>query len=570
MKKKIIMPVIIIIVLGIVGFIIFYTINNGTKNNNNVSAETGVEEVDFTSYSENNIELNNKDITIKNAGVYNITGSIDNGMIYVETTEDIKLILNNVSITNDNGPCINIVKSKNVYIELIGENTLNSTTVDEYNGAIYSKNDLLIFGSGKLNITSNIDGIVTKDDLQIDSGEITIKTLDDGIVGKDSVQINEGTITIESNGDGIKSTNENKGTIEVNGGKLKITSKLDGIQSITNVIIKDGNIDIKTGNGSSTKSTSKNWMNNKTTDSIKGIKASSNIYVYGGEIDINSEDDSIHSNGEVEITGGKINITSGDDGLHADKDVIIKDGTIDISESYEGIEGANITIDDGEIKVKSSDDGFNAASGDGSSQGRPGANNLYKTGDTYSLTINGGNIYVNASGDGLDSNGDIYINGGTIYVDGPTNDGNGALDYGDGGSYKFEITGGNLIAVGTSGMAVSPTSGTKQTSVLINLNSSYTDELTFGDITYKPTKSYNSILISSNKLITGKDYVLKIGDKEVETITLSSIVTTSGNSSRGGMGGPHDGHMQGGKQGNKDGIRKPNNDMRGMRGGKIE
>lgn len=282
-------------------------------------------------------------------------------------------------------------------------------------------------------------------------------------------------------------------------------------------------------------STDKRWMNNQTTDSIKGIKTNNNLYINGGNININSEDDSIHSNGIIEITNGEINLSSGDDGIHADKDLTIKDGTIEIKESYEGIEGANITVDDGDIKVVSSDDGFNAAGGDGSSQDRMGANNRYNSGETYTLTINGGNIYVNANGDGLDSNCNIFINGGLIFVDGPTNDGNGAIDYGDGGSYKFEMNGGTLVAVGTSGMAVSPTSGTKQVSVLINLSSSYTDEIVFGDITYKPSKTYNSILISSDKLKINEEYTLKIDNKDIQTLTISDTVTTSGTFSRGGM-----------------------------------
>lgn len=45
---------------------------------------------------------------------------------------------------------------------------------------------------------------------------------------------------------------------------------------------------------------------------------------------------------------------------------------------------------------------------------------------------------VNAQGDGLDSNGDLTISGGEVYVDGPTNGGNGALDYDGNGT----ITGG--------------------------------------------------------------------------------------------------------------------------------
>ena len=68
------------------------------------------------------------------------------------------------------------------------------------------------------------------------------------------------------------------------------------------------------------------------------------------------------------------------------------------------------------------------------------------------LTITGGTITVEAGGDGLDRNGSIERTGGTVIVNGPTNDGNGPLDY----PGTFNISGGFLVAVGSSGMAQAP------------------------------------------------------------------------------------------------------------------
>ena len=84
------------------------------------------------------------------------------------------------------------------------------------------------------------------------------------------------------------------------------------------------------------------------------------------------------------------------------------------------------------------------------------------------IGFHGDSEYVNADGDGLDSNGSIYMKGGIVHVDGPTNNGNGALDY----NGEFVITGGELIAVGSSGMAQGASSNSSQTSVLMNLSSS--------------------------------------------------------------------------------------------------
>jgi hypothetical protein len=117
------------------------------------------------------------------------------------------------------------------------------------------------------------------------------------------------------------------------------------------------------------------------------------------------------------------------------------------------------------------------------------------------------------------------------------------MDYGDGGSYKFEITGGELIAVGSSGMAAAPTSATV-TSVLINTSNAYNGTITLGDVTYNPSKAYNSILICSNKLSQGNTYTLKINDVEIQSVTLNNTITTSGTT--GNMGGPGGGDHGGG------------------------
>ena len=52
--------------------------------------------------------------------------------------------------------------------------------------------------------------------------------------------------------------------------------------------------------------------------------------------------------------------------------------------------------------------------------------------------------YVNAEGDGLDTNGDILMTGGDVTVHGPTNGGNGTLDFGgtckiDGGIFARSL-----------------------------------------------------------------------------------------------------------------------------------
>ena len=71
-------------------------------------------------------------------------------------------------------------------------------------------------------------------------------------------------------------------------------------------------------------------------------------------------------------------------------------------------------------------------------------------------------MYLDAGGDGIDSNGSIYMTAGVVLALGPTNGGNGVIDYGDWGS-SFSFSGGLLLAIGCSGMNAKPTASSGNT-----------------------------------------------------------------------------------------------------------
>ena len=71
-------------------------------------------------------------------------------------------------------------------------------------------------------------------------------------------------------------------------------------------------------------------------------------------------------------------------------------------------------------------------------------------------------MYLDAGGDGIDSNGNIYMTSGIVFALGPTNGGNGVIDYGD-RNCTFSFSGGLLVAVGCSGMNAKPTATTGNT-----------------------------------------------------------------------------------------------------------
>ena len=545
------------------------------------------------------ISVDGSTATITAAGTYQISGTLNDGQIRVDASDkdEVEIILDRASITNSTSAPIYILGAKEVKIKL-AEGSINTVTdgsnylftdedSDEPNAAIFSKSDLTIKGSGSLTVNANYNnGIASKDDLDIKNGVITINAVNDGLKGKDSIEIEDATITINAGADGIQSTNDSdaeKGFITIDSGIINITAELDGIQAETNLTVNGGTITLLTGGGSVNSSTSNdNWgqqrggpgMDNQTNDetleSMKGLKAGVNLTVAGGTINIDSADDALHSNDSLTIDGGDISIASGDDGMHADTSLVINNGNIVIGKSYEGIESANITINDGNIEITASDDGINVAGGnDGSAiNGRPGQGNFAMSGNYY-LYLNGGYIVIDAGGDGLDSNGSIEMNAGKVIVYGPTNSGNGPTDY----MGTFNINGGFIVAVGSSGMAQSASDTSTQYSLLYNYESvqSAGTILHIGSqdgeniITLVPTKEYQSILFSSPDLANGVTYNLYSGGSQsgsevdglyvdgsysggsvVTSFTISSIVTREGAASNMMMGGGGGGRPGGG------------------------
>lgn len=490
-----------------------------------------------------------KVLTIKTGGTYVISGELSDGQIVIaaEDKNTVRLVLNGVKINSKNSSAIYVVEAEKTVISLPAgtENYLldgqqyvfADSSEDEPNAALFSKDDLTINGTGKLTAQGNYNnGIASKDDLKITGGDLHIISVDDGLMGRDLLAVKEGNITIEAGGDGIKSTNDkdaSKGIIALEGGRFDIASGNDGIQAETSLWIADGSFKVKSGGGSPEVINNREekmggpWGSNAKptstedtdSESAKGLKAGVEIAVGGGTFNIDSLDDGVHSNDSVKIANGDFTIATGDDGIHADSSLVTTGGKITISKSYEGIESQLITFNDGEIHVNASDDGINIGGGnDGSGFGMPPqieGTETKTTSEENLLTINGGYITVNANGDGLDSNGSIAMTDGRVIVNGPTSNGNGPLDYNN----SFDMSGGFLIAVGSSGMAQAVSEESSQYSLLmtypetqkagtiVHLEDSKGESI----VTFAPEKDYQSVFISSPKLEKGSSYTLFSG-----------------------------------------------------------
>jgi len=467
-------------------------------------------------------------VTIKSSGTYSFSGTLTNGQIVVNTddTNIVRLILNGVGITCQNSAPINIEKAEKAMV-VLADNTTNYLTDgttyssdDDPNATLFSKSDLTIYGDGTLIIDANYnDGITSKDGLIIKSGTITVDAADDGIRGKDYLIVKDGNITLTTGGDGLKSDNDedsDRGYIRVEKGTINISAGDDAIQAETDVMVSDGTFSLTAGGGSSKTATS--------TLSSKGIKAGVNLVIDSGTFTISTSDDAIHSNENLSINGGTFSISAGDDGIHADTSLGINGGTIDITKSYEGIESKVIKITDGDIHVTSSDDGLNVAGGKDSSGsgGWGGQGGFSSSSGNYYLYIDGGYIYVDAGGDGLDANGTIEMTAGTVIVNGPTSNNDGALDYDSG----FKISGGFLVAAGSSGMAQAPGSGSSQYSLLMTFSSAKTagtmvhiQDGSGNDIlSFVPTKRFQSVAFSSPELEKGSAYDVYTGGSSSGTV----------------------------------------------------
>ena len=332
--------------------------------------------------------VENNKVTITEAGTYVLSGTLTDGCIDVNVSGKgtVRLILNGVNITSSTTAPFIVEDAKKVVVTLADGTTntfTDSTRVaaddEDYSAAVYSKADLTFNGNGTLNINAGYrNGIKSTDDLKIVSGTYNITSNEDGIVGKDLLAVKTGIFNITSGQDGMKSTydkDDTKGNIIIDDGTFNITASTDGIQSEHILRINGGEFNIKTGNGyqASTKSSNSqpgNMGGNTTTttqtqdeDSMKGLKAGTIIKVTGGTYIIDSQDDAVHTNGNMYIDNGKYTINTGNDAFHADTQLVINGGTIDIQNSYEGIESLEIIINGGDINVTASDDGINASGG---------------------------------------------------------------------------------------------------------------------------------------------------------------------------------------------------------------
>ncbi len=272
---------------------------------------------------------NNSDYTICSSGVYILSGEAVNFTIKVEADNDdeVQILLNGVTVTNDSSPVIYVKSADKCYITLQDSNRLvvnNQFTADGENNTdavIFSKDNLTLNGTGSLTIISAAgNGITSKDDMKITGGKYDITCAMDAIEANDSISVYDGEFVISTDKDGFHCENDEQlGSIYIKSGTFTINAKDDGMQATSTLVIGGGNLDIT---------------------AAEGLEATY-VQINGGDININASDDGINATGKsreydviIEINGGRIVVVMGPgdtDGLDANGTIIVNGGTIDVT-----------------------------------------------------------------------------------------------------------------------------------------------------------------------------------------------------------------------------------------------
>lgn len=404
------------------------------------------------------VSINNATVTISKEGCYLISGELEDGQIIVDAgdSDKVQLVLDNASIHCSTGSAILVRNADKVKVTLaadseneLSDGTEYQTDDDNPDAALFSKDDLVINGSGSLTVQGNYKhGIAGNDDLVITGGRLTVNSLSHALRGKDSVAILDGTFVLTSQKDGIQASNtedSTKGWVQIDGGNFTIQSSGDGIQAETNLSIYDGSFTITSGGGAvngadhtENRGGGFGRPGGNRPDSANGQTSPEmpSQPAEGGQTP--SEMPSQPAEGEQSSSGNESDYselifdpddfddTSTDDsdttvstkGIKAGNALLIQQGTFVIDSADDAIHSNySVTIDGGSFQLSSGDDGIHA--------------------EAY-LNINGGTTTIAESYEGLEA-AQIHISGGTTQVF-SSDDGLNAT-----GGSSFELVDGLLV-----------------------------------------------------------------------------------------------------------------------------
>ncbi len=440
------------------------------------NSETITFSSDKITCSDSDVSIEDNVITISKAGNYTVSGSSENAQIVIDASDDdeVSLTLSDLTLSCETSAPIYVKKAKQLTVTLEDSSTNYLSTTDEFvaiddnniDGVIFSKDDLILTGSGSLKIDSPYGhGIVTKNELTVEDGTYTMTCKKHGLSGKDGIRIVNGTFTLSTQKDGIHTD----GDLTIENGDINILKSLEGLEGQT-ITILDGNIDI--------------------VSSDDGINAA------GASDSSNSQSSDNFENQKGNAPQPPENNTDGQQ-------------PPELPDNQQ--QGMDPPTDNG------NEFGGNAGGFDMDAD------------ESCSLTISGGNIHINAGGDGIDSNGTFTMTGGTVFVEGPESNGDSALDYGisatiTGGSFLAIGYSGMSQNFGTDSTQYSYMTTLESTVEEVPSTITLTDSEGNTILTQDTSKTYNCVIISCPELKEGSTYTLTTASTSQEFTPSSEAV----------------------------------------------
>ena len=252
----------------------------------------------------------NGKVTIRKAGTYLLSGTLEEGQLLVDAEEgaEIILIFDGFKISNstdapllfESGSSITLVLkdgSKNAVTDL-------RSSAEENQAAIYTKSDLTISGNGTLDVTGTAeDAIHSKTNVTVQGGTINLKAGDDAIHADETLTILDGKVTVLESEEGLEGL-----VVDIQGGDITVNASDDGLNA-------------SDGSGS---------------DKAPGqATEGAEIRISRGVLTVKAGGDGIDSNGDLIISGGTVVVDGPSDGGNAPIDYdgkgVISGGTVFVS-----------------------------------------------------------------------------------------------------------------------------------------------------------------------------------------------------------------------------------------------
>lgn len=273
-------------------------------------------------------------VTITNTGGYVSVSSLKSHVAYVVRGEGVgqlrfdsvnpkfQLIVEDLSLTCNDGPAINNQCHKSFYLVLKGTSSLadksgyntTSSANEDLKAALFSEGQVIVSGDGTMTVTGNNKHAFASDDyVRVRSGKLNIvANANDGLHTNDGVLIEDGTMNIKAVDEGV---NVDEGQFYMSGGSLTVTTSgtsAKGIKSQDTLTIAGGTIEVTTPGKES-----------------EGIESKSVLIISDGKVTVTAYDDAINSGSHMYIKGGEVTaVSTNNDGLDANGNLYIQEGII--------------------------------------------------------------------------------------------------------------------------------------------------------------------------------------------------------------------------------------------------